>query len=93
MEDIKKIWKVVVELSHAQGDGNGESHRETKTRSFEGFERAEDFADCGDTGPNNFFSQVASRQIYEYDVRSVRSLEHKKHEVVTEVKETRWIWE
>ena len=89
MEDTKKLWKVVVEISHAQGDGNWESHRETKTRYFEDFEDAEDFADCGDIGQNNFFAQVVSRQIYEYDIRSVRQLEHKKHEVVTEVKETR----
>ena len=93
MENPNKLWKVVVEISHAQGDGNGESHRETKTRYFEDFERAEDFADCGDIGPNNFFAQVASRQIYEYDIRSVRQLEHKKHEVVNEVKETKWTWE
>lgn len=42
---------------------------------------------------NNYFAQVASRQIYEYDISSVRQLERKKHEVVTEVKETKWIWE
>ena len=36
---------------------------------------------------------VASRQIYEYDISSVRQLERKQHEVVTEVKETKWCWE
>lgn len=93
MESPTKLWKVVVEISHAQSDGNGESDRETKTRFFDDFEDAEDFVDCGGMGPNNFFAQVSSRQIYEYDMRSVRHLEHKKHEVVNEVKETRWTLE
>lgn len=93
MEDTKKLWKVVVEISHAQSDGNGESDRETKTRFFDDFEDAEDFADCGGIGPNNFFAQVSSRQIYEYDIRSVRQLEYKKQEVETRVTKTKWTWE
>lgn len=93
MENKTKLWKVVVKISHSHSDGNGESRRETKTRYFDDFSEAEYFADCGDIGPNNFFAQVVSRQIYEYDIRSVRELEHKKHEVVTEVKETKWTWE
>ena len=93
MNETTKLWKVVVEISHARSDGNGESSRETKTRYFDDFRSAEHFADRGDIGPNNFFAQVASRQIYEYDISSVRQLERKKHEVVTEVKETKWIWE
>lgn len=93
MENKTKLWKVVVEISHSHSDGNGESRRETKTRYFDDFESAEYFADRGDIGPNNFFARVASRHIYEYDIRSVRELEHKKHEVVTEVKETKWTWE
>lgn len=92
-ESITKIWKVVVKISHARSDGNGESCRETKTRYFEDFGEAEHFAECGDIGSNNFFACVVSRQIYEYDIRSVRELEHKKHEVVTEVKKTKWTWE
>lgn len=92
-ESITKIWKVVVEISHARSDGNGESCRETKTRYFDDFESAVYFADYGDIESNNFFARVASSQIYEYDIRSVRQLEHKKHEVVTEVKETKWTWE
>lgn len=88
-----KLWKVVVEISHAQSDGNGESGRETKTRYFDDFERAEYFADRGDIGPNNFFAQVVSRQIYEYDIRSVRQMEYKKHEVETHVTKTKWVWE
>jgi hypothetical protein len=86
-ESITRLWKVVVEISHSHSDGNGESRRETKTRYFDDFRSAVDFADHGDIEPNNFFACVASRQIYEYDIRSVRQLEHKKHEVVTEVKE------
>jgi hypothetical protein len=88
-----KLWKVVVEISHAHGDGNGESRRETKTCYFDDFSKAEYFADRGDIGPNNFFACVVSRRIYEYDIRSVRQLEHKKHEVVTNVTKTEWIWE
>lgn len=82
-----------MKISHARSDGNGECGRETKTRYFEDFRSAVHFADHGDIEPNNFFACVASRQIYEYDIRSVRELEHKKHEVVTEVKETKWTWE
>ena len=93
MESTTKLWKVVVEISYARSDGNGESSRETKNRYFDDFRSAEHFADRGDIGPNNFFAQVASRQIYEYDISSVRRLERKKHEVVTEVKETKWCWE
>lgn len=93
MNETTKLWKVVVEISHARSDGNGECGRETKTRYFDDFRSAEHFADRGDIGPNNFFAQVVSRQIYEYDISSVRQLERKKHEVVTEVKETKWIWE
>jgi hypothetical protein len=93
MENKTKLWKVVVEISHARSDGNGESGRETKTRYFDDFRSAEYFADFGDIEPNNFFARVAFRHIYEYDIRSVRELEHKKHEVVTEVKETKWTWE
>ena len=93
MENTTKLWKVVVEISHARSDGNGECGRETKARYFEDFRAAEHFAECGDIEPNNFFAQVVSRQIYEYDIRSVRQLEHKKHEVVTEVRETKWCWE
>ena len=93
MESTTKLWKVVVEISHARSDGNGESSRETKTRYFDDFRSAKHFADRGDIGPNNLFAQVASRQIYEYDISSVRQLERKKHEVVTEVKETKWCWE
>jgi hypothetical protein len=91
--ETKKLWKVAVEISHARSDGNGECSRETKTRYFDDFESAEYFADRGDIGPNNFFAQVASRRIYEYDVSSVRELELKKREIVTEVKETKWVWE
>lgn len=93
MNEITKIWKVVVEISHARSDGNGECSRETKTRYFEDFGRAQDFADYGDIEPNNFFAQVVSAHIYEYDIRSVRELERKKREVVTEVKETKLVWE
>lgn len=88
-----KLWKVVVEISHARSDGNGESCRETKIRYFDDFMSAEYFADHGDIEPNNFFACVASHRIYEYDISSVRQLERKKHEVVTEVKETKWCWE
>ena len=93
MESTTKLWKVVVEISHARSDGNGEAGRETKTRYFDDFRSAEYFAQYGDIATNNYFAQVASRQIYEYDISSVRQLERKKHEVVTEVKETKWIWE
>lgn len=93
MEDTTKLWKVVVEISHSRSDGNGESRRETKTRYFEDFGEAEHFADRGDIGPNNFFAMVVSRKIYEYDIKSVRQLELKKHEVVTERTETEWVWE
>lgn len=93
MESTTKLWKVVVEISHARSDGNGECGRETKTRYFDDFRSAEYFAQYGDIATNNYFAQVASRQIYEYDISSVRQLERKKHEVVTEVKETKWIWE
>lgn len=93
MESTTKLWKVVVEISHARSDGNGESSRETKTRYFDDFRSAEYFAKYGDIASNNHFACVASRQIYEYDISSVRQLERKKHEVVTEVKETKWIWE
>lgn len=92
-ESITKIWKVVVEISYARSDGNGECGRETKTRYFEDFRSAVHFADFGDIEPNNFFARVASRHIYEYDIRSVRQPEHKKHEVVTKVKECKWSWE
>jgi hypothetical protein len=92
-ESITRLWKVVVEISHARSDGNGECGRETKTRYFEDFRSARDFADYGDIEPNNFFAQVVSRRIYEYDVSSVRELELKKREIVTEVKETKWVWE
>lgn len=93
MESTTKLWKVVVEISHARSDGNGECGRETKTRYFDDFRSAEYFAQYGDIATNNYFAQVASRQIYEYDISSVRQLERKKHEVVTEVKETKWCWE
>lgn len=93
MSSPTKMWKVVVEISHARSDGNGECGRETKTRYFEDFRSARDFADYGDIEPNNFFAQVVSRHIYEYGVSSVRELELKKREVVTEVKETKWVWE
>ncbi len=93
MESTTKLWKVVVEISHARSDGNGEAGRETKTRYFDDFRSAEYFAQHGDIASNNYFAQVASRQIYEYDISSVRQLERKKHEVVTEVKETKWCWE
>lgn len=93
MNETTKLWKVVVEISHARSDGNCESGRETKTRYFDDFRSAEHFADRGDIGPNNFFAQVVSRQVYEYDISSVRQLERKKHEVVTEVKETKWCLE
>lgn len=93
MESTTKLWKVVVEISHAHSDGNGESCRETKTRYFDDFSSAVCFAQYGDIAPNNFFACVASSQIYEYSISSVRQLERKKHEVVTEVKETKWCWE
>lgn len=32
-------------------------------------------------------------KIYEYDIRSVRQLEYKKHEVETRVTKTKWVWE
>ena len=92
-ESTTKLWKVVVEISIARSDGNGECGRETKTRYFDDFESATYFAEYGDIPTNNFFERVASRQIYEYDISSVRQLERKKHEVVTEVKKTKWSWE
>ena len=88
-----KLWKVVVVISHARSDGNGECCRETKTRYFEDFRDAEHFADSGDVEPNNFFACVANSQIYEYNIDSVRQLERKRHEVVKEIKETKWVWE
>ena len=71
MESTTKLWKVVVEISHARSDGNGECGRETKTRYFDDFRSAEYFAQHGDIASNNYFAQVASRQIYEYDISSV----------------------
>lgn len=65
MDSTAKLWKVIVEISHARSDGNGECGRETKTRYFEDFRAAEHFADRGDIEPNNFFACVASRKIYE----------------------------
>lgn len=93
MESTTKLWKVVVEISHARSDGNGECGRETKTRYFEDFRSAEYFAQDGDIEPNNFFACVVSHKIYEYNISSVRQLERKKHEVITEVNETKWSWE
>lgn len=93
MENITKLWKVVVEISYARSDGNGESGRETKTRFFDDFRQAEYFADRGDIGPNNFFACVVSRRIYEYNISSVRQLERKRHETVTESRKTAWTWE
>lgn len=93
MNETTKLWKVVVEISHSRSDGNGESCRETKTRYFDDFRSAEYFAAHGDIEPNNFFACVASRQIYEYDISSVRRLERKQHEVVTTVNKTEWYWE
>ena len=93
MENTTKLWKVIVEISYARSDGNGESSRETKTRFFEDFSSAEYFAQYGDIAPNDYFAGVASRKIYEYNISSVRELERKQHEVVTEVKKTKWIWE
>lgn len=92
-ETTTKIWKVVVEISHARSDGNGESCRERKIQFFDTFRDAEDFAKYGDIASNNHFACVASRKIYEYDIRSVRQLEYKKHEIVSEVKQTKWCWE
>lgn len=93
MKSITILWKVIVEISYARSDGNGESGHETKTRFFEDLSSAVRFAECGDIAPNDFFACVASRKIYEYSISSIRQLEYKKHEVVTEVKETRWSWE
>lgn len=93
MESTTKLWKVVVEISHARSDGNGESGRETKIRFFDDFRSATYFAEHGDIPTNNFFACVASRKIFEYEISSVKQLERKQHEVVTEVKETKWIWE
>lgn len=93
MNETTKLWKVVVEISHARSDGNGESGWETKTRFFEDFRNAEDFAQYGNIASNNFFAQVASRKIFEYEISSVKQLERKQHEVVTEVKKTKWSWE
>lgn len=93
MENTKILWKVVVKISYARSDGNGESGQETKTRFFEDFSSAIRFAQCGDIAPNDFFACVASRKVYEYSISSIRQLEYKKHEVVTEVKETKWCWE
>jgi len=93
MENATKLWKVIVEISHSYSDGNGESRRETKTRYFDNFSEAEHFADCGDIGSSNFFAMVVSRKIYEYNIASVRQLEHKKREEVTAHTKTRWVWE
>lgn len=93
MNETTKLWKVIVEISHARSDGNGEAGREKKTRYFDDFRSATYFAEHGDIPSNNFFAAVASRKIFEYDVSSVRQLERKQHEVVTEVKETKFDWE
>lgn len=93
MESTTKLWKVVVEISYARSDGNGECSRDIKTRYFDDFENAEHFADRGDIRSNDFFAQVVSRHIYEYNISSVRELERKKHEVVREVKDISWVWE
>lgn len=92
-KNTTKLWKVVVEISHARSDGNGECGRETKTRYFDDFSEAEYFADRGDIGSNNLFACVASRHIYEYNISSVRELERKKHETIREVKDITWAWE
>ena len=82
----------IVEISYSRSDGNGESGRETKTRFFEDFSSAVRFAQSGVIASNDF-ARVASSQIYEYSISSIRQLEYRKHEVVTEVKETKWCWE
>lgn len=89
-ENTTKLWKVVVEISHSRSDGNGECSIEIKTRYFDDFRSAEDFAQYGDIG---FFAQVVSRHIYEYNISSVRELERKKHEIIREVKDIEWAWE
>lgn len=88
-----KLWKVVVEISHASSDGNGEVGRETRTRYFDDFNQATYFAENGDIERNNFFAAVASRKIFEYDVSSVRQLEFKKREVVSQITKTESYWE
>ncbi|MBQ9396022.1 MAG: hypothetical protein IJU23_11010 [Proteobacteria bacterium] len=92
-EATSKLWKVIVEISHARSDGNGEAGRETRTRFFDDFRSATYFAEYGDIPTNDFFACVASRKIFEYDICSVRQLELKKRETVHEVKETKWCWE
>lgn len=93
MESITKIWKVIVEISYARSDGNGECSRDKISRYFDDFESAEHFAEYGGLSPHDFFASVASRHIYEYNISSVKELERKKCEVVTEIKKTKWTWE
>lgn len=93
MKDTTKIWKVIVTIAHSDVEGKCETGREQRADYFDDFGEAEWFARYGGLKSGDFWSKVIKSEIFEYEIASVRQLEHKKHEVVTEVKEAKWCWE
>ncbi len=93
MEFHSKFWKVSVFILEDSGDGNQRQNLKTIEQIFDNFDQAIAFSKKGDIKPGDFFRHVDSCCIFEYEVTSVRKLEHKKREIVREVKDVEWFWE
>lgn len=93
MKDTTKIWKVTVTIVHCDIEGKSKTGEEQQTEYFDEFCKAEWFAKFGRLKSNDFWSKVINSEIFEYEIASVRQLELKKHDVVSEVKKTKWCWE
>lgn len=85
------IYKVTVIISFCDCEGKSETRRESRTRFFESLKEAIYFSRWGGEDGYNF--EVVKRQIWEYTISSVREMQEKEREVITEVKTREKYWE
>lgn len=93
MKETTKLWKVTVTIVSTDVTGNSSGSEKKRTKYFDDFENAECFARTGDVEYCDHWAHVTKAEIFEYEIASVRKLELKKHEVITDVKKTTWCWE
>lgn len=86
-----KLYKVTVTISFGDCEGKCETGRETRTRFFESLEEAIFYSRWG--GEEGFNSIVVKKQIWEYEISSIKELHQKEKEVIRQTKTVERVWE
>jgi hypothetical protein len=88
-----KLWKVVVTVAQSNAEGTQEISRYTCKKFFDSFDDAEFFSKHGDVEEHDHWSAVVSREIWEYNIESIRQLKQTTKDVIEQVVTHKTVWE